>query len=415
MSILPSEKEHASILGETGALHNTTKNASWIIGARMTMLLMSFAFITGLANLVPGNVVGSFNYIVAVLTILSIFTLPGMNTSLIRAVSRGYEGTVRPMMRRKLLFGLIGSGISLVIAAIYLIHGENTLGYAFLVVAPLIPMADTWSEMAFSFFQGRKDFKKSMILSVIGQAILSIPSLIVLFFTHNLVLIVGSFFVFQVIGGILSYSTVKPINAKCDVESEKLGIHLTLMNVFRTVSANIDTIIVWYVVGPFAVAVYSFATTPMDKLEQLIPIDTVSLPNLSTSQPSKKNKHLVVMQTILLVLLMVPVIASAYLVTPLVFHIIFPHFPGSIPLFRILLLTLLTTPFSLIKTSLTAWNKKQELYVNETIVPIIKITLMTILGIKFGIMGVIIGLLSSRFIEVLILSILFARTKVRIA
>ena len=95
------------------SMRQLATNSFWIIFGKILIFIMGFAFITGMANLAPKEVVGSYNYILSVLTIVSITTLPGMNTALIRAIARGYEGSLRSMMRLKLLFGSIGYALEL--------------------------------------------------------------------------------------------------------------------------------------------------------------------------------------------------------------------------------------------------------------------------------------------------------------
>ena len=372
---------------------------------------MGFAFITGMANLAPKEVVGSYNYILSVLTIVSITTLPGMNTALIRAIARGYEGSLRSMMRLKLLFGSIGSLISLCFGIGYLAHGQTALGYTFLVAAPLIPMTDTWSEMAYSFFQGKKNFRKTMLLSILCQAIFSLPSLAVLFFTHSLVIIAGSFFVFQTIGGLVVYSFAKPANYERDASSERFGYHLTVMGAPRIVAFNIDTLIVWYLLGPIAVAIYTFAVTPFNKLEQLIPIGQLSLPDLSSTHPNADMKKKLIRRTFLMVGLMMPVVLMGIIISPYFFALIFPKFPASVLLFQMMLVALLTTPFVLLKTGLTAWGHQKELYINEFSFPIAKIALMAVLGIAFGMIGIVAGVIIARIFEACMLTALFVRIK----
>ena len=392
-------------------MSNVVKNSFWIIAGKIIIFLLGFAFVTGLANLVPKNIVGNYNYIIAVLTIASIATLPGMNGALTRAVAQGYEGSIKPMMRLKFLYGLLGSAVALVFGFFYILHGSHLLGVAFLVAAPFVPMTDTYSEMAYSFFQGRKNFKKSMFLAVVCQIIFSVPSLIILFFTHNLVIISSSFFVFQTIGGLLVYGVARPANDLRDYESEQLGLHLTLIGAPRIIAFNIDTIIVFAATGPIAAAIYTFAFTPMQKLEQLIPIDILSLPDLAQQQPTHDLKKKLWTRTFLLVLLMVPVIMIGWLLAPTVFHILFRKFPESIYLFRLLLLTLLTTPFVLLKTSFVAWNKKYALAINEFVSPILRIVLMALLGFSFGALGVVVGILGARLIEALVITVLFAQLR----
>ncbi|MDB4984164.1 MAG: hypothetical protein JWM20_343 [Patescibacteria group bacterium] len=387
------------------------RNSAWIIGGKIAIFLLSFSFITALANLVPKNVVGSYNYIIAVLTIASIATLPGMNNALARAVAKGFEGSVKPMMQKKVLFGFLGSIISLGFGISYWFSGNHLMGLAFLLAAPLVPMTDTYSEMAYSFFQGRKDFKKTILLAVLCQACFSIPSLIIIFITHNLILITLSFFIFQTIGGLIVYGMIKPTNSLRDKKSEELGFHFTLQNIPRIIASNIDTVIVYAVAGAPAAAIYTFAYTPMNKIEQLIPIDILSLPDLAHQQNAPGIGYKIWTRILILILIMIPIIAIGWVLAPFAFHLLFPKFPESIFLFRILLITLITMPFVLPRTAFIAWGKNKELYINEIAAPCIRIVLMALLGIKFGALGVVIGIVIARFLEAGLVSILFSRLK----
>lgn len=392
-------------------LRPTARNAAWIISGKAVIFLLGFAFITGLANLVPKQTVGDYNYIIAVLTIASITTLPGMNAALVRAVARGYEGSLRPMMRKKILCGITGSVIAFGFGTAYLAHGNVSLGLAFLIAAPLVPMTDTYSEMAYSFFQGRKNFKKTMFLAVVCQMCFSIPSLLILFFTHNLIIIALSFFVFQTIGGLLVYAFAQPANDRRDHESELLGFHLTIQNIPRIVAFNIDTIIVFAVAGPAAAAIYTFAFTPMAKLEQLIPVDTLALPDLSNRERSVETKRLIWNRVGLLAMAMVPAIAIGWWLSPFAYRVLFPAFPESVGLFRLLLTVLLTTPFAMMRSAFVAWNKKRELYINEFASPVIRIGLMVILGFPYGSAGVIVAIIVARLIEAILTGVLFYRMR----
>lgn len=395
----------------SNTIREFAKNGFWVIAGKIVIFAISFAFITGLANLVPRETVGAYNFVMSVLGIVSITTLAGMNNALVRAVARGHEGSIKYMMRLRLMFGAIGSLISLVIGIVYLSQGESALGWTFIIASPFVPMTDTWSEMAYSFFQGRKQFKKTVFLAVLCQMIFSLPSLAVLFFTDNLLIISGSFFLFQTIGGLIVYSTARPRDASRDRYSERFGFHLTASGAPRTIATSVDKILVWYLLGPVAVASYVFASTPMNKLEQLIPIEMIALPDLSQTEPTPGVKKLLLLRTLGLVALMVPLVIAGVFLAPILFAIIFPKFPESVLLFQLLLISLVTTPFNLLKAAFTGWGQHEALYANELSFPVVKIICMTVFGIMWGMIGIIAGILVSRLIECIIVTILFLRIK----
>lgn len=387
------------------------KNTAWIIGGKLVIFTLSFAFITGLANLVPRDVVGSYNYLISLFAIASIFTLPGMGSALVRSVSRGHEGTLTRIMRLRLSWGTIGSIIALGIGIYYLIQGVPQLGYAFIISAPFVPLTDTLNELAYGFFQGRKNFKKSILLAVLVQAGFSLPTLAILFFTSNLLVIVLVFFGSQAIAGFLVYTNIHPHNDTVDTESIKLGFHLTIMNVLRTIANNVDKIIVWHILGPTSVAIYTFAITPMSKLEQLIPIEMLALPELSNQHLTLALRRKLFIRMLLLMLGLIPCIIFGIILAPKVFALLFPAFPESVALFQLLIMGIIFTPFLLLKTGFTAWGKKKELYTIETLAPTIRIILIFTLGLTFGIHGIIGAIILSKICEGIIIAVLFGNIK----
>lgn len=390
----------------------TTKNGLWFIGGKLVIFALSFAFMTGFANLAPKEVLGTYTYITSILTIISISTLPGMGTAIVRAVARGHEGSLRHMLRLRLKFGLIGSLIAAVIGSVYFAQGNDILGYAFLLGALFVPLTDTIGEMAQYFFQGKKQYGKSMLVGIVCQAAFSLPTLAALFFTDNVLIILGIFWIFQAIGGYVVYAATKISNQDRDFESEKFGFHLTAMVGLRTIAVNIDRVFVWILLGPAAVAIYTIANIPFSKLEQLIPIDALALPHLSNSSLSAELKNKLLTRTGLLLIAIIPIIIIGFFISPFAFSIFFPTFSASVPLFQLLLISLLFAPFLLLKTGLTAWRKQKELYIIETISPVIRIGLFATLGGLFGLLGIVWAIIITRCCESVVTIILFLRTKV---
>ncbi len=375
------------------------RNGSSVIIGKIVIFLIAFCFISGLANFAGKDTVGNYTYITSVLAIVSIATLPGMPSALMRAIARGKEGSLAGMTRHRLVVGLFGSVAALVIGAWYMLYGDRTIGISFLVAAPFVPLTDTMSDMAFAYWQGRKRITKSMVVSVAYQALFTVPSLVLLFLTRNLPLIVAGILFFQFVAGYLVYRRIRPTNAERDAESERFGFHLSLMNVLRTINKNVDTIVVWYMFGPIFLATYTFAITPANKIDQLVPIEQVTLPLLTQKTYSPRLKRSILKKMGVLFLIELPFFLALYLLAPFAYHLLFPKFPESVPLFRALILAPFCAPFLLLKTSFTAWHMQGELYAIEIISLLAKVVLIIVLGIAFGAWGLVAGVVGSRVIE----------------
>jgi O-antigen/teichoic acid export membrane protein len=274
------------------------RSGIYIIIGKLFTIIASFAAVTVLANAVPKEVAGTYNYVMAAFTIISITTLPGMNNALARAVAKGYDGNVDRSLRKRFIFGSIGIAISIVIGIIELCIGHTQLGIAFLIIAPFVPLTDTMSNFTTSFWQGKKDFKKSALYNALYYIGFGILNIFVFLLTNNIYIILLGVLTGQTIVGYLVFRSIKRENNTYDHESLKLGYHLTIMQGFRIFAGNIDRVIVWYLAGPAMVASYTFAATPVFKAYQLIPVGAVTLPHLSNHELTSHTKRIVIKKTL---------------------------------------------------------------------------------------------------------------------
>jgi O-antigen/teichoic acid export membrane protein len=385
------------------------KNGAFVIAGKIAIFTISFGFMAFFGNVATKTTLGQYNYIISVLSIISIATLPGINSALVRAVSRDSEGSVKTLTAKRVTTGLIGTFACICIGAYYLLQKNTVLGYSFFIAAPFVPLTDTFSDIAILYWQGKKDFRKSTLVAVLYQLLFSIPSILILFLTENIQIIIASFLFFQSIAGYLVFRLIHAENTNRDPESENFGIHLSVMYAFRTLGINIDKLIVWFIFGPVSLAIYVFAITPINKLEQLIPIDQVALPTLSTMEFSTENKKKVFKKTIPLFFFVTAALIIGYFISPFFYKILFPAYPDSIVLFQLLLLSLLFSPLLLLKTTFTAWHKRRELYVLEILFPIVKGILIITLAFSCGILGVVYGVIISKLLDGLLTFLLFQR------
>lgn len=388
------------------------KNGAFVIAGKTVSFLASFVVVSVLARYVPRDVAGSYNYIISTLTIISLATLPGMNNALVRAVAQGHAGSVIPLLKKRLTWGMIGSVVCLGVGIVSWLQGHSTLGIAFFIAAPFVPLTDTFSNFAFSFWQGKKRFGWSALSHTayyVGLAALSIPVLIL---SDNLVIIVTGVMIAQTIMGFTVFNAIKKSAVgSFDSRSARLGMHLTVMQSMRIIASNVDRIIVWNFIGPAATAIYTFAATPVLKAWQMIPIGTVSLPHLAQHEFTQTVKKQILHKTFLLFLITIPAAAIIIIVAPFIYTIFFPLYPESVKYFQILIVPIALSPAMLLKIALTAFHKTKSLYISEVITPIIKIVLMIILVIPFGLTGIAGAVVIGSCLDFTILFILFLKTR----
>jgi O-antigen/teichoic acid export membrane protein len=370
---------------------------------KLLSFLASFVVVTVIANTLSRETAGTYNYTISVLSIISIATLPGTNQALSRSVAKGFHQTVHFLLKKRIYWGLLGSLTSIFFGIITLLSGNTSTGIAFIIAAPFIPITDTFSNLTFSFWKGKKQFITSSVTHLgyyVGLAVLSIP---VFFITQNIIIIVTWVLSAQAISGYLVYRSIPThTDMTPDPESLTLSIHLTLMQALKIIANNVDKMITFYLLGPVQVAIYTFAVTPIQKAIAMVPIGNVALPFLSESTFSESTKKTIQKKFFLLFFITIPITVVLYFFTPIIYTTLFPKYPESIVYFQILLISIIFLPVLLLKSALIAFNKTTSLYISELAVPIIKIGLMIGLALPFGIYGICIGFVISFAIDTLL-------------
>ena len=67
---------------------------SWLTFAKAVGMASSLLLAAAMANLIPPEVFGNYKFVLSATGIIGAFSLTGMGTAIIQAVSRGYEGAL---------------------------------------------------------------------------------------------------------------------------------------------------------------------------------------------------------------------------------------------------------------------------------------------------------------------------------
>lgn len=393
-------------------LKKVSLDSVYVVAGKLLSFAASFAVITLMARLVPREVVGSYTYLMSVLAIVSILTLPGMNEAYTRAVGRGFMHSATTMMRTRLMVGLSGSLLSVLIGIGTWLYGNPELGLVFIVAAIFVPLTDTFSTFAINHWQGRRQFAHSALVGTLYYAGIAAFTIAAVLVTDELLPLAITTLIGQAVVGYLLYRTIDAESGGADAESEKLGFHLTIMQSFGILARNLDKVVVWALMGPAMVAVYALAYTPFSKAHQMIPIATIALPYLSSQNLTHAIRQKIIRYTLLLFLLSVPGTLIVVLLAPTLYAVFFPLYPESVIYFQILFLGIALTPIVLMRTALVAFNQTRSLYSLEIGMPLLSISLFVLLGVFFGLAGVTVGILLSSVIGAALTYILFIRMPV---
>lgn len=381
------------------------KGSFWWIFSRMILFFFSLIIMMAFAAWLPKEVFGAYQYVLSIITILTIFSLPGIDAALVRTIAQGYEKIFLSCAKIKFRWALIGTIACFAIASWYLLHQNLILGTSFLIAGIFFPFINSFNLFA-PFWQGKKRFDlqaKYQILLKFFSVLILLPTI---YFFDNLIFIVLAFFLSSTIFGAIFFKlTLKKIdtddggdekNNEAKKETISYGKHLTLMSSLGYFSAHIDKVIIWQLLGPIPVAIYSFAQLPLQRIQEIIPIMPLAFPKLSEKN-IKEIKKEIFKKFLKLFLFSFPLTILAIFFAPYFYKIFFPTYQESVPYFQILALSLIFIPFQLLGISLLTEMKKRALYIISFFTPSFQLILFLILIPLFQIWGIIFAILIAQF------------------
>lgn len=385
------------------------KGGFWLTFGNVISLSASFLSSIAFANLLTENDYGIFRYILSMIGILAIPCLGGLNTSISKAVSQGFEGTLYLGLKTKFKYGLLASLASLILGSYYFFNNNLVLTFSFLLTAVLLPLMET-SYLFTSFLNAKKLFKLStkyntiikifttVLLVIVAYLYKSVPIIILTYlFSHTLS---RTFFLF------LTIKKIKP-NQKIDHEAITYGKHLSFISILGQVSTYLDKILIFSGIGAPALAGYYLSLIPFKHTQNIFNnLNILAFPKFATNSFEEIKKTLP-RKILKLYLIIVPLIILYFWIAPYAFQIIYPKYLEWANISKLFMLLLIFYPLTLFSTALTALGKKNRLYINTAFYSACRIILLVITVPIFGINGAIFSIITTYVLSNLVLLILF--------
>jgi O-antigen/teichoic acid export membrane protein len=394
-------------------MHYMVRGGFWLTLAKGVGMFSSLLLATAMANLISPEVFGTYKFVLSAAGIIGAFSLTATGTSIVQAVARGYEGAYRSGISSYLKWSVGASGLAVAAAIYYFANGNTTLGLSFLLVAICNPILIGYSFFS-QFISGKRDFRTQSVFDSIADFIPAVILIASLFFTHDPILIVLTYFASGIVVNLaLHYATLHKYrpNDSVDPQSIPYARHLSLMGILGKMGENVDKVLVFHYLGAAQLAIYAFAQTPIAQLKMLNEIPSrLSLPKFSERQFHELQRSLP-RKILLLVGIMLAIVVAYILLAPLFFKILFPKYLGSIIYTQVLALSLVLTPASVFSDALIAHMRKKELYVSQVVLPVTKIALFAILLPVFGLWGAIWATIASQCVTFTVYAYLFWRVK----
>ncbi|MBR9705588.1 oligosaccharide flippase family protein [Candidatus Pacearchaeota archaeon] len=376
------------------------KGSFWLTAGNFVSSAGIFLSAIVFANLIPKEVYGTYKYVLSMAGVLSILSLSGMDSAVMHAVARGYEGSFLPAIKSKISWGLLSTLSSLGLGGYYYFNNNLTLAFSFFLIATFLPFFNTLV-IYNSFLQGKKRFDLLSKYKMISQIIAVSLLILVLFLTKNLFLILFVYFAsWTILRFVFLKKTIKkfPPNKEIDPETISYGKHSSLIDIIATITTSLDGLLIFHYLGPIELAIYSFALAPILQIKGVLKnVPMLATPKLA--QKTTKEINTLLKKRIIALFFAGAVIALVYtLFAPLIYKIFFPKYLDSVFFTQLFSLSVaLSLPMNIFGPALTSkltLTPKKSLYW-WTIPSFVFIIFGFLLVKNLGVSGIIIAKLLS--------------------
>ena len=379
------------------------------IAVSIGSLLLYIAF----ANLLPKSAFGTYQYFLSAAAVISAISLGGMGQAVARATAQGNEGVFRYAVHTQIKWGIIPFIISASIAGYYLLQGNLFFGLAFLMIGTFAPINTALSSFT-GFLQGKKAFRHLFFTTIVWNVPYYAALILALFLTDLPVILLAVSFVSQLAALSAIYiSLVRSyrLNKVPDTQTTRYGKHLSVMGVLSIISAQADALLAFHLLGPVALATYSFASAVPDRLAGFFKfLSAAALPQYSKNSDSRI--HLKSRKFLAAFVLILSLIVVYVLVAPYIFQLLFPQYMESIPYTQLYSISMLSIIGNILIAYLVARANIRNLYFYNIASPLIQIALLVIGILTLGLWGLVLAKVMSAFLLLIIAGLLVKREPV---
>ena len=375
----------------------------WTVLSQTILTIATFFLSLVFANFLDPNTYGNYKYIISLTGLLAIFALPGLGTALSQATARGFEGTFYSGFKERLKFASIGSTLALILALYYSFKGNFNLALPLLISAFFLPLWQA-SGLYKALLGGRKLFKFQTEYFSLTTVIYALSMAITLLITKNLFWLVAIYFLSNTFSNFFFYLKTKKKfkpNKKEDKETIRYGKHLSLISIIGTIASQLDRILIFHYLGAAQVAIYSFAIALPEQIRGLLKnTQTLILPKFAP-KPVEEIKKGLPRKLVIFFLISLFTVFFYIILAPPIYKIFFPKYPQSIKYSQVFALSILATPSTLIGTLFKAKAAKRKIYYVTLFSSFTRIILMFLLVLKFGLWGIVWGMVAARILTFL--------------
>lgn len=375
----------------------------WLSLNQVTTVAISFVLSIVYANFLDKVTFGNYKYVLSAYGLISLMALPGIYTAITQSISRGFDGSFKKAFAKKLRWSLMGSGISLLISAYYFIQNNSVLAVAFLIIAILLPLIESYG-IYVSLLQGKKLFKEHAVLNIIQGLVSAIAIVIVIYLQQNIYIIILTYFLSIAIPKVIFYlwSSKKYISNNLeDDDVDSFTKKINAFQIFSNATQYLDKVLLFTILGAQQVAIFTFAVAIPEHIKSFFRISgTIAFPKFAVKPIEEIRQH--ILKKILMMGCLIALGIGLYiLLAPYIFKWLFPQYIEAVFLTQIIAITVIYSITYPIGAFLTAHKKVKALFVISSSSFVLGLLAMLVFIPIYDIWGAVMGLAVNRIVNII--------------
>jgi O-antigen/teichoic acid export membrane protein len=341
---------------------------------------------------------GTYQYLLSFFSIATAFTLTGMNTAVTRAVAQGYEGTLAASVAMQIKWGAVPAAGALAVAGYYWYHGNLLLSGGLVIIAlgtPLLYAYNTYGALQV----GRRDFRGNTLYGLTFSALYYASLIAAAYLSGSPLVVLGANLAAQVVLLFFLYHymirSYRP-NNRIDKGALSYGKHLSLMNLFGGVMGQLEGVMVFQILGPVPLAIYSFASAVPERLNGMFFkfLGSAALPKFA-ERSMADIRSLLLRKMLFAYAAGLGVTLLSLIAVPILFRLFFPTYADAVPYALLYSAGIfLSAAHFLPLTVLTALRRTRDLYIVNFITPLAQLGFPVAGMLLGGLWGLIWGKLA---------------------
>lgn len=235
------------------------KNTIYIFALRGLQIVFGLITTYFVVRALSKDSFGEYHFILSCVGILTIFSLQGINGSIMQAIARGFPGSYRKSVPVAFFSSFIGSAILAILAFWYFYHSNIMLAYGFVVASALFPFAYGLMQWK-SIHVGRENFGIFFIHNSLSMLLMYLLTIIFVFIYPDTLLVPLVFLLLipsiQNIWQTISNYKKIPSDAPVEEGNVNYGIKTSFYSSFNIGAMHIDKLLLFFFLSPSALATY---------------------------------------------------------------------------------------------------------------------------------------------------------------